>query len=243
MKVESFVFVYALSLRFKRFFQGSEVDRLQFSAAQLKLHLEETFQPANFGTWEKPFFKVICTLLKGSLRLGVVFNVSESFLPHFETLKGLMIPNAGTPRLAQFFQRTDEELKLWPCARSLLLLLLLQGGPTEFYPWNWVFHLLDERSLCIFSMTYLKQHTQYFHFRCIIQLDHPVHCRPRFRGGIASHFINSDSKAAAFPAPFPPLMDLSLRFAPSLFPPLTPSRELWSRSSRSCWRSEYPELS
>ena len=46
---------------------------------------------------------------------------------------------------------------------------------------------------------------------------------------IASHFINSDLNATSFPPPFPPLMDLSTRFAPSFFPPLVSQ----SRESRS----------
>ena len=38
-----------------------------------------------------------------------------------------------------------------------------------------VFYQLFDRSLSIFSMTSLKQHMEYCNFRCLVQLDHPVH--------------------------------------------------------------------
>ena len=39
--------------------------------------------------------------------------------------------------------------------------------------------MLFDRSLSIFSMTSLKQYMEYFHFRCKIQLDHPVNLEER----------------------------------------------------------------
>ena len=44
-----------------------------------------------------------------------------------------------------------------------------------FTPEIKVFHMLFEISLSIFSMTSLKQHIEYFNFRCKIKLDLPVH--------------------------------------------------------------------
>ena len=37
-----------------------------------------------------------------------------------------------------------------------------------------VFYMQFDRYLSIFSMTSLKQHMEYFHFRCKIQLDLPL---------------------------------------------------------------------
>ena len=37
-----------------------------------------------------------------------------------------------------------------------------------------VFDMLFDRSLSIFSMTFLKQHMEYFNFRCKIHFDLPV---------------------------------------------------------------------
>ena len=37
-----------------------------------------------------------------------------------------------------------------------------------------VFYMLYKRSLSSFSLTSLKQHMEYFNFRCKIQLDLPV---------------------------------------------------------------------
>ena len=48
-----------------------------------------------------------------------------------------------------------------------------------------VFGMLLDRSLPIFSMTFLKQHMKYFNSRCKIQLDHPV-CHP----GTIYQYIN-----------------------------------------------------
>ena len=45
----------------------------------------------------------------------------------------------------------------------------------NFTPKIGVFYMLFERSISIFSLTSLKQHIEYFHFRCEIQLDLPVH--------------------------------------------------------------------
>ena len=39
----------------KRFFPGSEIDRLQYSATQLKVYCGGTFHPVILGTWGKPF--------------------------------------------------------------------------------------------------------------------------------------------------------------------------------------------
>ena len=47
----------------------------------------------------------------------------------------------------------------------------------NFAPEIEVFYVLFEKSLYIFSVTSIKHHIQYFHFRCKIQLDHPVRAR------------------------------------------------------------------
>ena len=44
----------------------------------------------------------------------------------------------------------------------------------NFTPEIEVFYMLFERTPSILSMTSLKQHMEYFNFRCKIQLDHPV---------------------------------------------------------------------
>ena len=44
----------------------------------------------------------------------------------------------------------------------------------SFTPEIEVFYMLFKRSLSIYSMTSLKQHMEYFNFRCQIQLDHHV---------------------------------------------------------------------
>ena len=44
----------------------------------------------------------------------------------------------------------------------------------NFTPETEVFYMMFDRSLSIFSMTYLKQHMKYLNIGCLIQLDHPV---------------------------------------------------------------------
>ena len=48
-------------------------------------------------------------------------------------------------------------------------------GQLNFTPEMEVFYMLFETSLSIFGRTSLKQHMEYFHFRCKIQLYLPVH--------------------------------------------------------------------
>ena len=51
---------------------------------------------------------------------------------------------------------------------------LLPGVQLNFTPEMEVFYMLFERCLSIFSMASLKQHIEYLHIRCKIQLDLPV---------------------------------------------------------------------
>ena len=67
----------------------------------------------------------------------------------------------------------------------------VQGGPTEFYSGNLIiFYAVRDISFSILSMTSLKHHISYFHFRCKIQLDLPV--------GVVA---DSERKTGAIPTP------------------------------------------
>ena len=52
----------------------------------------------------------------------------------------------------------------------------------NFTPETEVFYMLFDRFLTISSMTSLKQHIEYFHFRCTIQFDLPVQKSPTEKG-------------------------------------------------------------
>ena len=64
-----------------------------------------------------------------------------------------------------------------------------------------VFYILFDRSLSIFSMTFLRQHLEYFNFRCKIQLDLPVErsgCKLHWQSSTKSCVLSEKSTKGAF---------------------------------------------
>ena len=57
--------------------------------------------------------------------------------------------------------------------------------------------MLFERFLSIFSVTTLKQHMEYFNFRCKIQLDLPVHSRKSLQLNGSYQYCSMASSAAS----------------------------------------------
>ena len=96
----------------------------------------------------------------------------------------------------------------------VVLFHLIYGvGQLNVTPEIEVLYMLFDRSLSIFSMTYLKQHTEYFHFLCKIQLDLPVNVdHPHLRvGGVPRQPEEASRGLVGQVGPAPPGLVLALR--------------------------------
>ena len=118
------------------------------------------------GGWLPSFFLGLKRMAKSELSWAANQTKSggdrRSFLSYSRSPRPQWYPlqeNAAESRSPQFSAGSISVQDLSP---------ILQRGPTELNIGNWSI------LYAIFSMISLKQHMEYFNFRCFIQLDHPL---------------------------------------------------------------------